>query len=192
MGRVVVTEFVSLDGVMRAPGGEPGYAHTGWVGRVPDGGHFAYKLDEVVHAEAHLLGRITYESFAAAWPTRDDEAGFAARVNAMPKYVVLTTLDSLECNNSHLLESDLTEAVRGLTLSIAGDTLVAGSRTLVHALMERDLVDELRLMVFPVVLGSGRRPFPETSDPTMLELQDTRSFDSGVVVLTYERARPAG
>ena len=107
MGRVVVTEFVSLDGVMEAPGGEPGYAHTGWVARVPDGGQFSYKLEEILEAEVHLLGRVTYESFAGAWPGRTDEAGFADKMNAMPKYVVSSTLDRLEWNNSHLLEGDV-------------------------------------------------------------------------------------
>jgi len=191
MGRVVVTEFVSLDGVMEAPGGEPGYAHSGWVGRVPDGGHFAYKLEEVLEAEAHLLGRVTYESFAGAWPDRDDEAGFAAKVNAMPKYVVSSTLDSVEWNNSHLLEGDVAEAVQGLKEWIGGIILVAGSRTLVHHLMQHGLVDELRLMVFPVVLGSGMRLFPEARDAMSLELVDTQTFDSGVVVLTYRPAAPS-
>ena len=186
MGRVVVTEFVSLDGVMEAPGGEPEYAHTNWVGRHPDEGQFAYKLEEVLAAEAHLLGRVTYESFAGAWPQRSDEAGFAAKMNAMPKYVVSTTLRSLEWENSHLLEGDLTDAVRGLTERIDGDILVAGSRTLVQSLMERDLVDELRLMIFPVVLGSGRRLFPDTPDATALELAETRAY-GGVVVLVYRR-----
>jgi dihydrofolate reductase len=189
MGRVVVTEFVSLDGVMEAPGGEPGYAHTGWVGRVPDGGQFAYKLEEVLEAEAHLLGRVTYESFAGAWPERDDEAGFAEKMNAMPKYVVSATLDALEWNNSHLLEGDLTDAVLGLKERLDGVILVAGSRMLVEALLERGLVDELRLMIFPVVLGSGRRLLPESPGTMELELIDTRTWDSGVVLVTY---RPAG
>ncbi len=186
MGRVVVTEFVSLDGVMEAPGGEPGYAHTGWVARHPDEGQFAYKLEEVLAADAHLLGRVTYESFAGAWPLRSDEAGFAAKMNAMPKYVVSTTLRCLEWNNSHLLEGDLTDAVRGLTERTPGDILVAGSRTLVHALMERGLVDELRLMVFPIILGSGRRLFPDSPDVTPLELAETRTY-GGVVVLVHRR-----
>ena len=190
MGRVVVTEFVSLDGVMEAPGGEPGYAHSGWVARFPDVGQFGFKLDEVLAADAQLLGRVTYESFAGAWPDRDDEAGFAAKMNAMPKYVVSTTLASLEWNNSHLLEGDLTEAVQGLKERIAGDILVAGSRTLVHALMERDLVDECRLMVFPVVLGSGKRLFPETPTAIELTLVATTTFGS-VVVHTY-RPDPTG
>ena len=113
MGRLVVTEFVSLDGVMEAPGGEPGYAHAGWVGRVPDGGQFSYKLEEILEAEVHLLGRVTYESFAGAWPHRTDEAGFAEKMNAMPKYVVSSTLGELEWNNSHLLHGAWQRRSRG-------------------------------------------------------------------------------
>ncbi len=192
MGRIVVTEFVSLDGVMEAPGGEPGYAHTGWVGLFEDTGQFGYKLEEILAAEVHLLGRVTYESFAGAWPERDDEAGFAAKMNAMPKYVVSTTLDALKWTNSTLLRGDLTEAVSGLKERVGGEILVAGSRTLVHSLMERDLVDELRLMVFPVILGSGRRLFPTTTGMTILALEDVRTFDSGVVLQTYRPRRGPG
>ena len=192
MGRVVVTEFVSLDGVMEAPGGEPGYAHTGWVARVPDGGQFSYKLEEILEAEAHLLGRVTYESFAGAWPGRSDEVGFADKINAMPKYVVSSTLDRLEWNNSHLLEGDVIQAVRGLKDRIGGVILIAGSRTLVQALLAHGLVDELRLMVFPVVLGSGARMLPGSSDRMELELVETRSWDSGVVLLVHRPAVPTG
>ena len=191
MGRIVVTEFVSLDGVMEAPGGEPGYAHTGWVGRHPDQGQFAYKLEEIQAAEAQLLGRVTYESFAGAWPQRDDPQGFAAKMNAMPKYVVSGTLqEPLEWNNSQLLTGDLTEAVRGLTERIEGDILVAGSRTLVHALLERGLVDELRLMVFPVVLGWGKRMFQDARPSTTLKLVSSQPVGpDGVIVLTYAPVR---
>lgn len=191
MGRVVVTEFVSLDGVMEAPGGEPGYPHTGWVGRVPQGEHFGYKLEEILEAEVHLLGRVTYESFAGAWPERTDEAGFADKMNAMPKYVVSSTLDTLGWHNSHLLEGEAMEAVRGLRERIDGVILVAGSRTLVHALLGAGLVDELRLMVFPVILGSGKRVFPESPDALDLELVESRSFDTGVALLIYRPAAAA-
>jgi dihydrofolate reductase len=186
MGRVIVTEFVSLDGVMEAPGGEPGYAHAGWTFEFPDGGQYAYKLEETLAAEVLLLGRVTYEGFAAAWPGRTDEAGFADKMNAMPKYVVSTTLDDAAWNNSTLLR-DL-DGVRKLKQDVDGDILVAGSRTLVHSLLEHDLVDELRLMVFPVILGSGRRIFPETPDKMAFELVDTRTYDdAGVVVHAYRR-----
>ncbi len=185
--RVVVTEFVSLDGVMEAPGGGEGYAHSGWVFDFHDSGTEKYKLDEVLAADANLLGRVTYEGFAAAWPDRSGP--FADKMNVMTKYVVSTTLkEPLEWNNSTLLEGDAAEAVAKLKQQDGGDLLVAGSRTLVHTLMEHYLVDEYRLMVFPVVLGSGRRLFPDTPDKTTLKLVDTTAFDSGVVVNTYQPA----
>jgi dihydrofolate reductase len=186
MGRVIVTEFVSLDGVMEAPGGEPGYAHSGWTFDFGDAGQYAYKLDETLEAEALLLGRVTYEGFAAAWPGRTDEAGFADKMNEMPKYVVSSTLDEVNWNTSTLLRGDITEEVPRLKEEIDGVILVAGSRTLVHGLLEHGLVDELRLMIFPVILGSGRRVFPETQDKIPLRLADTRQYDNGIVVHAYE------
>jgi dihydrofolate reductase len=186
MGRIVVTEFVSLDGVMEAPGGEQGYRHTNWVFPFHGPDTLAYKFDEIVNADAHLLGRVTYESFAGAWPQRTGE--FAERMNAMPKYVASTTLqEPLEWNNSQLLKGDVAEAVSKLKQD-DGELLVAGSRTLVHTLMENDLVDEYHLMIFPVVLGSGKRVFPDTPDKTTLKLVDSRTFDSGAVVQAYEPA----
>ena len=186
MRKVIATEFVSLDGVMEAPGGEEGYAHTGWVFDFQAPAQEQYKLKETLDAEALLLGRVTYEGFAGAWPERSGD--FADKMNNMPKYVASTTLKDLEWNNSTLLEGDVPEAVAKLKQGDGGDMLVAGSRTLVHTLMEHDLVDEYRLMVFPVVLGSGRRLFPDTPDKTALKLVDTQAFDSGVVVNAYERA----
>ena len=185
MGRIVVTEFVSVDGVMEAPGGEPGYAHSGWTMDVAGDDHFAYKLEELMESDALLLGRVTYESFAGAWPDRDDEAGFAAKMNSMPKYVVSSTLDEVTWESSTLLEGDVVAAVRRLRDEVDGMILVAGSRTLVHTLLENDLVDELRLMVFPVVLGSGGRVYPESERKIPLELADTRTYESGVVVNVY-------
>jgi dihydrofolate reductase len=187
MGRLIVTEFVSLDGVMEAPGGEPGYAHAGWTFDFPDGGQYAYKLEEIRAAEVQLLGRVTYEGFAAAWPERSDEAGFAEKMNSMPKYVVSTTLDDASWNNTTVLRS--LDDVRRLKSDIDGEILVAGSRTLVHALLEQDLVDELRLMVFPVILGSGRRVFPNRPDKQVFELADARTYDSGVALNIYRRPR---
>jgi dihydrofolate reductase len=187
MVRIVVTEFVSVDGVMEAPGGEPGYAHSGWTTDVEGEDHFAYKLEELMESDVLLLGRVTYESFAGAWPDRDDEAGFAAKMNAMPKYVVSSTLGEVAWENSTLLEGQVAEAVRRLRDEVDGTILVAGSRTLVHTLLENDLVDELRLMVFPVVLGSGARVYPETERKIPLELMDTRRYESGVVVNVYGR-----
>ncbi|MEO6471558.1 MAG: dihydrofolate reductase family protein [Aeromicrobium sp.] len=188
MGRVIVTEFVSVDGVMEAPGGEPGYRHTGWtIGYpfTPEQGTF--KLNEVFEADAHLLGRKTYESFAGAWPDRDDPEGFAARMNSMPKYVVSTTLKQLDWTNSHLISGNVPDEIVRLKEEV-GDLLVAGSRSLVHTLYEHDLVDEYRLMVFPVVLGSGRRVFPDDAENKRpLELVATQSFSNGVAVQTFRR-----
>lgn len=181
--KLVVTEFVSLDGVMEAPGGEPGYAHTGWVIDAMGPQAMQFKLDEVLEAEAHLLGRVTYESFAEAWPARTGE--FADKVNRMPKHVVSTTLTDLDWENSHLIDREVPEQVAALKARDGGPLLVAGSRTLVRTLMAHDLVDEYRLMTFPVVLGSGGRLFPDWPDKHGLRLVGSQVCDAGVVVLTY-------
>ena len=188
MGRIVVTEFVTLDGVMEAPGGEQGHPHTGWVMRTPDSGQMGYKLEETLAAECLLIGRVTYESFADAWPQRTDEAGFADKMNAMPKFVVSTTLVDPEWNNTTVISEDIAAAIAALKAEREGIVLVAGSRTLVHFLMDHDLVDEYRLMVFPVVLGSGRRLFAETTRPTPLTLTGSTAYDSGVILQVYEPA----
>jgi dihydrofolate reductase len=187
MRRLVVSEFVSVDGVMEAPGGEPGYAHAGWaIAHGMDPGQLRYKLDEVLDADALLLGRVTYEGFAAAWPGRTDDAGFAYKMNSMPKHVASTTLRELPWNNSTVIEGDVPAAVAELKQGDGGDILVAGSRTLVHSLIAHDLVDEWRLMVFPIVLGSGRRLFPDDmADTRPLTLVESKAFDSGVAVHTY-------
>ena len=187
MAKVVVSEFVSLDGVMQAPGGEPGYRHTGWVMRFPNPEQFKYKLDEVLAHEGLLLGRKTYEGFAAAWPSRTGE--FADKMNSMPKFVASTTLKQAEWSNSTVLTSDVPEAVLKLKNEFRGNILVAGSRTLIHTLKRHDLIDEYRLMVFPIVLGSGMRLFDETADATTLDLVDTRRLGNGAVILTYHPAR---
>ena len=187
MGRLVVTEFVSLDGVMEAPGGEPGYKHSGWVGRFADTGQFEYKLDEVLAHEALLLGRKTYESFADAWPERDGV--FADKMNEMSKFIASTTLENPAWNNTTVLEGDTAEAVVKLKDEIGGDLLVAGSRTLIKTLRQHDLVDEYRLMIFPIILGSGMRLFDEVPDATTLELIDMQRFGDGPVVLAYETVR---
>ncbi len=188
MGRIVVTEFVSLDGVMEDPGGAEDFEHGGWtfeISRGEEGDKF--KLDELVEAEAQLLGRVTYEGFAAAWPTIEDEAGFAEKMNAMPKYVVSSTLRQAEWNNSTVLGGDVAEEVAKLKQEVDGVILVAGSAQLVQALVENDLVDELRLMVFPVILGSGKRLFGETADKKPLKLVGSKTVGDGIAVLTYER-----
>jgi dihydrofolate reductase len=188
MRKLILTEFVSLDGVMEAPGGEPGYRHSGWV--IPfteDAGQMKYKLDEVLDAESLLIGRVTYESFAGAWPQR--EGPFADKMNGMPKHVVSSTLDTLEWENSTLLGGDVPEAVAELKRGDGGRILIAGSRTLAQSLMKRALIDEYRLMVFPVVLGSGARLFPDDASETIpLRLVNSQVFDSGVAVHTYHAA----
>jgi dihydrofolate reductase len=186
MARIVVTEFVSLDGVMEAPGGDEDFEHAGWtfaIERGEEGDKF--KLEEALEAEALLLGRVTYEGFAAAWPGR--EGDFADKFNSMPKYVVSSTLKDPEWNNSTVLEGDLVEEVSTLRRRPGGDIVVHGSAQLVQALLENDLVDELRLMVFPVVLGTGKRLFGATSDKKRLRLADSKTVGDGVAILVYER-----
>ncbi len=187
MGRIVVTEFVSLDGVTEDPGGSEDFKHGGWsfeISRGDEGDRF--KLDETMASEALLLGRVTYEGFAKAWPTRDGE--FADKFNSMPKYVVSSTLTDPEWTNTTVLEGDLADEVSRLREQHDGDVVVHGSMQLVEALLENDLVDELRLMVFPVVLGSGKRLFGETSDKKPLKLSDSKIVGDGVAILVYERA----
>jgi len=189
VGRIVVTEFVSLDGVMEDPGGAEGYEHGGWsfqVSRGDEGDKF--KLDELVDAEAQLLGRVTYEGFAKAWPSITDEAGFAEKMNSMPKYVVSSTLTNPEWQNTTVLSGDVAEEVSKLKQEVDGNILVAGSARLVQALIDHDLVDELRLMVYPVVLGSGKRLFATTSDKKALRLADSKVVGDGVQILVYESA----
>ena len=188
MGRIVVTEFVSLDGVMEAPGGGEDFKHGGWsfeISRGDEGDQF--KLDETMSSEALLLGRRTYEGFAAAWPSREGE--FADKFNTMPKYVVSSTLENPEWNNSTVLKGDVAKEVAKLRREMDGDIVVHGSARLVQTLLEHDLVDELRLMVFPVALGSGKRLFGETSDKKPLRLVDSKIVGDGVAILTYQ---PAG
>lgn len=158
MRKIIVSEFVTLDGVMEAPGGEPGHPHTGWV--IPHMGaeQIAYELAETLEAESLLIGRVTYESFAGAWPHRTGE--MADKLNAMPKHAVSTTLKNPAWTNTAVIADDVAAEITDLKAGDGGPILVAGSRTLVHFLVEHDLVDEFRLMIFPVVLGSGRKLFP--------------------------------
>jgi dihydrofolate reductase len=186
MRKLIVAEFVTLDGVMEAPGGEPGHPHTGWVFDYLREEQLQYKSDEVFEASAQLLGRVTYESFAGAWPGRGGD--FADRINSMPKYVVSTTLREPEWNNCHVISSDVAAAIGRLKEEDGGPILVSGSCTLVHWLFEQKLVDELRLMVFPVALGSGRKLFPESPDKTTLVLTEARTFKTGVLVQHYDVA----
>jgi dihydrofolate reductase len=188
MGRLVVTEFVSLDGVMQAPGGED-FKYPGWTfefDRGEDGNEF--KLQETLETEALLIGRVTYESFAGAWPSREGE--FADKFNTMPKYVVSQTLEKPEWSNTTVLKGSAAEEAAKLKAEIDGIVQVPGSLRLVQELLEHDLVDELHLMVFPVVLGTGRRLFGAMNEKTDWRLTEARPVGpDGVLVLIYERAR---
>jgi dihydrofolate reductase len=191
VGRIVVTEFVSLDGVMEAPGGGEDFKHAGWTFEIERGDEGdKFKLDETLSSEALLLGRKTYEGFAAAWPSRTDEVGFADKFNSMPKYVVSSTLENPEWNNTTVLKGDPVEEVSKLRQRPGGDIVVHGSAQLVQTLLEHDLVDELRLMIYPVVLGTGKRLFGETSDKKRLRLTDSKTVGDGITICIYEPARP--
>jgi dihydrofolate reductase len=186
MGRIVVSEFVSLDGVMEDPGGSEDFKYGGWAfefSRGDEGDQF--KLDETMNSEGLLLGRVTYEGFADAWPEREGE--FADKFNNMPKYVVSSTLSDPEWTNTTVLDGDLNDSVSKLREETDGDVVVHGSAQLTQALLENDLVDELRLMVFPVVLGAGKRIFAETSDKKPLKLTDSKAVGDGVAILIYTR-----
>jgi dihydrofolate reductase len=185
VGRVVVSQFVTVDGVFEDPGGSEGHERGAWAFQFDRGDEGdKFKLDEVMGADALLLGRVTYEGFAAVWPSRDGE--FADKFNGMQKYVVSSTLGEPEWNNTAVVTVD---DVAGLRDAEGGDILVNGSAQLVAELLERDLVDELRLMVFPVVLGSGKRLFGETGDKKRLRLTASRTVGDGVAILVFEAAR---
>jgi dihydrofolate reductase len=187
MGRIVVTEFISVDGVVEDPGGSEDFKYGGWAfefKRGDDGDQF--KLDETRNSAALLLGRTTYEGFAEAWPSREGE--FADLFNNMPKYVVSSTLKDPEWTNTTVLDGDLAEEVSKLRAEQDGDIVVHGSAQLVQGLLDKGLVDELRLMVFPVVLGSGKRLFGETSDKHGLRLTDSKTVGDGVSIQVYQPA----
>lgn len=186
MGRIVVTAFISLDGVAEDPGGVEGFRRGGWaldISRGEEGDRF--KLDETMASDAQLLGRATYEVFAASWPSREGE--LADKFNAMPKYVYSSTLKDVAWNNSTVIGGDLGEAVAVTRERHAGDIVVHGSVRLARGLLERGLVDALHLMVYPVLLGEGRRLFGETSERARLRLTESRTVGDGVQILTYAR-----
>jgi dihydrofolate reductase len=189
--KVIVSEFVTLDGVIEDPGGSGEFDRGGWSfqsDRGPEGDKF--KFDELAAADALLLGRVTYDGFAAAWPNMLEQTGeYGAWMNGYPKYVVSTTLEEAGWNNSTIIKENVVEEVSRLKEQPGKDILIFGSGVLVSTLMEHDLIDEYRLMVFPVVLGSGQRLFEGVSDQKALKLVDTKTFGSGVVVLSYQ---PAG
>jgi dihydrofolate reductase len=190
MGRIVISENVSLDGVVQDPAGVEGFRHGGWVGRIGDRGReeaAEVLLDESLRAEALMQGRRTHEFLAGLWPSRSGE--LADRLNSMPKYVVSSTLEDPVWNNTTVLRGDVVSEVSKLKQELDGEIVVAGSIQLVRTLIEHDLVDELRLMVYPVVLGTGERLFGETSDKKPMRLLDTRTVAGDLAYLTYERAR---
>lgn len=189
MGRIVVTEFISLDGVIEDPGGAEDFKYGGWSFEFDrgDAGN-QFKLDETMGSAALLLGRVTYEGFAKAWPQRDGE--FADKFNSMPKYVVSSTVDGSEWTNTTVIDGDVPAAVRALRDDVDGDIVVHGSGRLVQTLLENDLVDRWHLMVFPVVLGAGQRLFGETTAKKPLKLVTTEAVGDGVAIAIYEPASP--
>ena len=192
MGKIVVSENITLDDVIQDPAGAEGFRHGGWVGRVGDKGReeaAKLLLDETLGAEALLWGRRTYEFLAERWPSRSGE--LADRMNSMPKYVVSSTLKDPGWNNTTVLKSDVVNEVSELKQEIRGDIVIAGSIRLVRALMEHGLVDELRLMVYPVVLGTGERLFGEMSDKKPMRLVDARTVDHDLAYLIYRVVREA-
>src|SRR5258706_1556941 len=190
MGRIIVTEFVSLDGVIDTPGGKGDFKYAGWTSDISRGAEGdKFKFDEAFNSEAQLLGRVTYVNFAAAWPSVKGE--FADKFNALPKYVVSSTLKKGEWGNTTVLNGDMVEQVTNLKKIVDGNIVVHGSAKLVQGLLENNLLDELRLMIFPVILGSGKRLFGDTTDKKQLQLIDSKKVGDGVAILTYERAAGA-
>ena len=188
MGRVVVTEFISLDGVIEDPGGSENFRHGGWSFEYSRGAEGdAFKLEETQASAALLLGRVTYEGFADAWPSREGE--FADMFNSMPKYVVSSTLERPEWTNTTVIHPDeLVDAVARLRAEADGDVVVHGSARLAQTLVAHDLVDEVRLMVFPVILGTGKRLFDDPGEKKRLRLVDSKVVGDGVMILTYASA----
>jgi dihydrofolate reductase len=190
MGKLVVTEFITLDGVIEDPGGAEGGPNGGWSFRFGTEEGQQFKLDELQAADAHLLGRVTYEGFAAAWPAMEETSGgFGKKMNNMPKVVVSTTLTEASWRNSTILSGDVVTGVRTLKDQYEGDILVAGSAMLADFLRLHDLVDEYRLMVYPIVLGQGKRLFSDPTAVTTLELVESRTLGASVLLLTYRPVR---
>jgi dihydrofolate reductase len=188
MGRIIVTEYISVDGVIEAPSGTEDFPRVGWTdgfSRGPEGTKF--KVDETMASDALLLGRVTYEGFAPVWPLVEGE--FADKFNSMPKYVISSTLKDPEWNNTTVLSGDVVEEATKLKEKYDRDIAVHGSAQLVQTLIEHDLVDELRLMVYPIVVGAGKRLFGETSGTKTLKLADTKTVSDGITILTYEPVR---
>lgn len=178
--KIVVTQFMTLDGVVESP---QDWSFPYWSDETAK-----FKWDELLATDAHLLGRVTYEGFAAAWPERTDEQGFADRMNSLPKYVASTTLKKAEWNNSTIIKTNVADEIAKLKKQSGGDILVAGSMTLIRMLMEHDLVDEYRLLTYPIVLGKGKRLFADGMAAS-LKLTESKPMGSGVVLLRYEPER---
>ncbi len=191
MGKLAITQFVSVDGVFQDPGGVGEIERGGWSFKSEHGDEFdKFKFDELMAADAQLLGRVTYEGFAKAWPEMEETEGeFAVRMNSMPKYVVSTTLENPTWTNTTVIRDNVAEEVERLKKEVDGDILVAGSGQLVQTLLEEDLVDEWRLMIFPIIVGEGKHMFGEQSELSMLKLTDAKTIGpDGIIVLIYERA----
>jgi dihydrofolate reductase len=188
MSKVVVSQFVSLDGVIEDPGGVEGFARGGWAFRFDRGpeGH-KFKLDEILSSEALLLGRTTYEAFAGTWPSMTDKVGFADKINQMPKFVVSSTMDDPGWNNATVISADVAGEVAKLRRDLDNDILVHGSGQLVAELIKHDLIDEYRLMVFPIVLGPGKRLFEEPTEGIALDLVEMQRAGE-TLILTYTPA----
>ncbi len=180
MRKLVVTQFVTLDGVMEDP---HKWSFPYWNDEIAK-----IKYDEMFASDAQLLGRVTYQGFAAAWPSRTDEQGFADRLNSLPKYVVSTTLEKAEWNNSHLIKENIPEEISRLKQQPGQDILVHGSRTLVQTLIQHDLIDQYNLLVYPIVLGNGKRLFKDGSKAN-LKLVETKTFSTGVILARYQPDR---
>lgn len=186
MRKIIVTEFMTLDGVVEDPGGGDGSKYGGWSGQYWNHEIENFKHDELFASDALLLGRITYQGFAAAWPTMTDETGFAERMNSIPKYVVSTTLKKAEWNHTKIIKDNVMEEISKLKQAPGQDITVHGSGQLVNFLMKNDLVDEYRLMIHPIVVGGGKQLFKDNVDIKKLNLIEAKPFRSGVVVLRYK------
>ena len=190
MGKLIVTEFITLDGIIDDPGGSEGHPHGGWSFRFPALEGQQFKFEELLAADVQLMGRVTYEGFAAAWPAMEESSGeFGKRMNSMPKVVVSTTLTDPAWKNTTVISADVPAQVAKLKEQYQGDVLVPASATLVDTLREHDLVDEYHLMVHPIVLGTGKRLFDDTASLTKLDLVDSETYGNGIVKLIYDVVR---
>ena len=186
MGKIIATEFITLDGIIEDPGGAEKTEHGGWSWQFWNEEAQKYKFDELFATDALVLGRVTYEGFAAAWPGMTDEDGFAERMNSLPKYVASETLDQLEWNNSILMKDNIVGKMTRLKREVEQDIVIHGSSKLINSLFPYQLIDEIRLMVFPIILGSGKRLFKDRTELKSLKLLETKTFETGVIVLHYQ------